>query len=199
MKLNKTFLMALMIILLWGPPLFAQQTADEIMRAYYNLPIPDTQITTITMVLREKDGTKVTRIMEAYLRETEDGTDNFMEFISPADVKGTRFLTLGNNEGSDDQRLWLPALQKTRKIASSDKGNSFMGSDLSYYDMESRFFSEATYEMAGEETIVVIMDGEEKQTDCWIIESTYIDPEAPYLKSLNWVSKENNFVYKSKI
>ena len=98
-----------------------------------------------------------------------------------------------------DQRLWLPALGRTRKIASSDKGNNFMGSDLSYYDMESRHFSEATYKLVGEETLTVVMDGVEKQTECWIIEFIYIDPESPYQKSLNWISKDNNFLYKSKI
>lgn len=175
------------------------QSADEIMRTYYNLPKPDTQVATSTMVLRETDGSKITRVMQTYIRETNQGTDNFMEFLSPADVSGTRFLTIGDDNGTDDQRLWLPALGRSRKIASSDKGSNFMGSDLSYFDMGTRSYSDATYKFSGEETLTVVMDGVEKQTECWIIESTYINPECPYEKALNWISKDNNFLYKSKI
>ena len=50
---------------------------------------------------------------------------------TPADVKDTGFLTYDYDDESrdDDQWLYLPALKKTKRIASSDKSGSFMGSD----------------------------------------------------------------------
>ena len=63
-----------------------------------------------------------------------------MFFLSPADVKDTGFLTYDYDEEGrdDDQWLYLPALKKTKRIASGDKSGSFMGSDFTYADMTDR-------------------------------------------------------------
>jgi hypothetical protein len=62
-----------------------------------------------------------------------------MFFEYPADVKDTAFLTYDYDDADkdDDQWLYLPALRKTKRIATSDKSGSFMGSDLNYSDMTS--------------------------------------------------------------
>jgi hypothetical protein len=51
----------------------------------------------------------------------------------------TAFLTYDydNPAKDDDQWLYLPALRKTKRIATADKSGSFMGSDLNYSDMTS--------------------------------------------------------------
>ena len=35
-------------------------------------------------------------------------------------------------------KMWLPAFKKVRRISSKKKGDSFMGSDLSYEDLSNR-------------------------------------------------------------
>lgn len=166
----------------------ADQKADEIMRKNYGLQKADDSYAVATMVLIDKRGNRKTRKVVMYTQQTEKGENTFIEFLEPADVKGTRFLTIGNEEGDDDQRLYLPALKKVRKISSSSKSGKFMGSDLYYYDMEDRGFNDGAYRYIKDE----VFNGR----DSWVIEVIPKDKDAPYSKTQVWVSKDNYFANK---
>ena len=91
------------------------------------------------MILIDKKGKKRVRKIKTYAREMGKGTQSLMFFQTPADIKNTGFLTFDYHESGkdDDQWLYLPALRKTKRIATGDKSGSFMGSDLNYSDMSS--------------------------------------------------------------
>ncbi len=57
-------------------------------------------------------------------------------FESPADIRGTAFLQFQHRDTDADQWLYLPELRRVRRITSSVKDESFMGTDFSYRDME---------------------------------------------------------------
>ncbi|MDR0685308.1 MAG: outer membrane lipoprotein-sorting protein, partial [Spirochaetaceae bacterium] len=88
------------------------------------------------MVITAKNGSTTERVMDQYSKDDANGNDrSVMVFQSPATVKGTRFLMIDNASGDTDQWIFLPSLGKVRRIASSESGGSFMGSDFSYDDM----------------------------------------------------------------
>ena len=68
----------------------------------------------------------------------EEGSDDkiLAVFGSPPDIRGTAFLQFQHREADADQWLYLPALRRVRRITSSVKDESFMGTDFSYRDME---------------------------------------------------------------
>jgi outer membrane lipoprotein-sorting protein len=175
---------------------WADEKADEIMQKHYALPEAEDMQSTTYMVLREKDGRKTIRQLRMLSQKKASGTNTLVEFLSPADVRGTKFLTLGKKKGDDDQRLWLPDLGKVRKIAASGKSGKFMGSDFTYYDMENRDISDAAYTLLGAEKCTYTKDGKKEARDCWQIESIPTDRDAPYSKVIMWVSKDDYFVYK---
>lgn len=178
--------------------LFADTKGDEIMRKVYDKDSPKTSKSVAIMAL--KDGKKINkRKLKMYAKDTEEGNNSFIEFLYPADVKGTKFLTIGNEDGDDDQRLWLPALGKIRKISSSGKGGKFMGSDISYYDMEDRSFDDATYKYIGEDSLTFTKDGKKKSRSCWVVEATPTDEDAPYSKSKLWICKDDYSIYKTEV
>jgi outer membrane lipoprotein-sorting protein len=148
----------------------------------------DDDYSMITMVLINSSGNQKTRMFKMYSKQAQGGRNSFIEFVEPADVKGTKFLTIARKNGDDEQRLYLPALGKVRKIASSKKDGKFMGSDLFYYDMEDRDYDEFTYHYVGEEVF--------RGMNCYVIESFPKDSGAPYSKMVMWVNKDNYFVYK---
>ena len=91
------------------------------------------------MVLLDKKGKKRVRKIKSYGLEKLGASKSLMFFISPSDVRNTGFLTFDYKESGkeDDQWMYLPALKKTKRIASGDKSGSFMGSDLNSSDMTS--------------------------------------------------------------
>ena len=99
----------------------------------------DNQTANMEMVLIDKKGQKRVRKLRIFSKDKGKDTLKLMFFIHPADVKDTAFLTYDYDDADkdDDQWLYLPALRKTKRIATSDKSGSFMGSDLNYSDMTS--------------------------------------------------------------
>ena len=103
-----------------------------------------------------------------------------IEFIEPADVRGTTLLLLEQAGEEDDlQYLYLPAFKKTRRIAGSQKNGSFMGSDFTYADMESRDAQEGTKTREANTTV----GGQ----DSFRISVLSSDPESDYSKVELWI------------
>jgi hypothetical protein len=118
-----------------------------------------------------------------------------MFFLHPADVKDTAFLTYDYDDpdADDDQWLYLPALRKTKRIATSDKSGSFMGSDLSYADMTSRDLTDYDYTLKKEMQV--------RGHAAWLIEalprSAEVEDETGYTKSLLIVRKDIHMVVRA--
>lgn len=106
-------------------------------------------------------------------------------FESPPDVKGTGFLSWSyvDEDKDDDQWLYLPALRKVRRIAASNKGDSFMGSDFTYDDMGERKVEEDNHTLLKSENL--------KDTDCYVVESVPKKKGYIYSKKITWVYKAN--------
>ncbi|MBN2617492.1 MAG: outer membrane lipoprotein-sorting protein [Spirochaetales bacterium] len=151
----------------------------------------DSCMNTTQMVLIDSRGNKKLREMNIYSLKTDIGENKFINIIQPADVKGTKFLTIGNSNGDDDQRLYLPALNKIRKISSANKNGKFVGSDISFYDMEKNSIDKYIYNYSGE--------GYVNEIECWIIESKDLDPSSPYSKSKEYISKNDFYCYKKEL
>ncbi len=89
------------------------------------------------MTLINANKQRRTRDMQMMTLEGKSGNKSLMTFLSPADVKGTKFLNHEHLNKDDDQWLYLPALKRVKRIASSSKSGSFMGSEFSYEDLSS--------------------------------------------------------------
>jgi len=108
-----------------------------------------------------------------------------IRFLSPADVKGTGFLTFDTRNGEDDKWLYMPALRKTRRIVSSENARSFMGSEFSYADITPPAVEDFTYRILGESAV--------GGTACWELEITPVDDD---VADENGFSKKRTFMGK---
>jgi hypothetical protein len=149
----------------------------------------DRSIQDMKMVLIDKNGSQRKRTIRAYRMDVGD-------FLDPADVKDTGFLTYDYDDPGkdDDQWLYLPALKKTKRIASGDKSGSFMGSDFSYADMTERNLDFYDYELLKEDEL----DG----VPVWIVQGIpnndkEID-ETGYVKQVVFVRQDNHVVVRAK-
>ena len=185
----------LMVLCLLFPANLFAITADEIAKQVDERDDGDKSISTMDMVLIDKHGKQRIRRMKNFSMDKGEDTQSIIFFLSPADVKNTAFLTYDYavSDKDDDQWLYLPALKKTKRIASSDKSSSFMGSDFTYSDMTSRDIEDYSYRIAKESTV--------REHKVWVMESIpktqkTID-ETGYTKSYMFVRQDNFVVVRA--
>jgi outer membrane lipoprotein-sorting protein len=147
------------------------------------------------MILIDKNGKERTRDIKSYAKDFGEDNHRTMFFKSPADVKNTAFLTFDYDNGAkdDDQWLYLPALKKVKRIPSTDKSSSFMGSDFSYFDMTDRDLEDYDFKLLKETKV--------RGHDAWMIESTprnqEVIDESGYEKTIAIVRKDNHVVVRA--
>lgn len=142
---------------------------------------------TLRMILRNRGGDESVRRMRMKTLEVQgDGDKSVIVFDNPRDVKGTALLTYSHRKKSDDQWLYLPALKRVKRISSSNKSGSFMGSEFTYEDFGSREVEKYTYKWLRDEPC----PGELGKLTCHVVESYPTDRKSGYTKIVNWVDSE---------
>jgi outer membrane lipoprotein-sorting protein len=112
--------------------------AAQIMLKSRDLTLTGSMSSNILLTITEKGGSVRKRTISMTTKSYPDGTEKrLVKFIEPADVKGTALLVIDNKDIADEMWIYLPALKKTRRIVSSEKGKSFMSSEFSNADMSS--------------------------------------------------------------
>ena len=149
----------------------------------------ESSISTMQMIMINSAGQKSVRDMKGKTLEKKGGDKSLMEFLSPADVKGTKLLTYQHIDKDDDQWLYLPALKRVKRISSRNKSGSFMGSEFSYEDISAQEVDKYTYQ----KEIKEVSCGDKT---CYKGERTPKDKLSGYTKQVTWIDKENFLVYK---
>ena len=136
----------------------------------------------MTMILMDKHGQSTERaIRNRTLEGSNEGDKSLVIFDSPGDVRGTAFLSHTKKADADDQWLYLPALKRVKRIASSNKAGPFMGSEFSYEDIASQEVEKYTYNYLRDEDLNGI--------DCFVVEYDPVDPKSGYTRQLVWMDK----------
>ncbi|MCK5148109.1 outer membrane lipoprotein-sorting protein [bacterium] len=148
-----------------------------------------------TMTIIDSKGRERIRKIAQITKLTDNGKTEkkLIRFLSPADVKGTGLLTFDHDDKDDDMWLFMPALRKTRRIVSSEKSKSFMGSEFSYADINPPTLDDFTFKLLAEEDV----NGE----TCWKIEMLPVNEdiadENGFSKRISWIAKSDNMNRKS--
>jgi hypothetical protein len=137
----------------------------------------------LTMVLRNALGEESRRELE--IRQLEvptDGDKLLVVFDTPKAIKGTALLSFGHKVGPDDQWLFLPAMQRVKKIASVNKSGPFLGSEFAFEDLASQKIEKYTYKYIGPDRL----DG----VACHVIERYPVDPYSGYTRQIVWLDDD---------
>lgn len=182
--MKRLVLTSLALALLATVGLSAQTSGQAIMEEVYNRPAPEDISATVNMTLTNSRGNQRVREIEQYTLDTSEGEKKIMFFTEPADVRDTSFMTWSYDDNpDDDQWIYLPQLNRVRRISSDSKHDSFMGSDFTYDDISGRHPDQDEHELLREETI----DG----TETYVVESRPNDPgNSPFARTVTWVDQE---------
>ncbi len=136
--MKQLILSVIAFFLVWG--LSAQNKGLEIAKKYDEAYSGWGSYTSTTkMILKNQHGQETTRDLSGKnLEVSGDGDKSMIVFKSPKDVKGTAVLTYTHKEGADDQWLFLPSINRVKRIASNNKSGPFVGSEFAYEDLSSQ-------------------------------------------------------------
>jgi len=168
------------------------QDPREITQKASDISNPDAFEMTSTLTTYDAKGRKRVRQTTSATKIFGETTKTIMKFLSPADVKGTGILIFDHENKDDDMWIYLPALRKTRRIISSEKSKSFMGSEFSNADMSRPNLDDFNYKLDG--------TAQYEGKTCRVIVSTPINDkvadENGYSKKIVLIDKNKYEVYK---
>ncbi|TVQ95855.1 MAG: outer membrane lipoprotein-sorting protein [Deltaproteobacteria bacterium] len=108
----------------------------------------------MTLIVQDRGGDIRERRLTVRGRSDDDAFRALVRVTAPAEVAGQSYLFRENPGGSDDVFVYLPALDESpRRIAGAQRNASFMGTHLTYADLQSRDLRDATYERHDDERI----------------------------------------------
>jgi hypothetical protein len=142
------------------------------------------QSTDLVMILRNKQGDEARREIRTRALEVQgDGDKSMSIFDTPADVKGTAFLSFTHALKPDDQWLYLPALKRVKRISSRNKSGPFMGSEFAYEDLTSQEIEKYTYKWLRDEQY------QGRQTH--VVESYPAYKHSGYTRLVGWIDQNH--------
>jgi outer membrane lipoprotein-sorting protein len=178
-----------------APAAAADLSAREIMQRVDDRDDGDNSSSEMEMILIDKSGHERVRKLRSFNKDKGEDKMRIMFFLEPADVKDTGFLTFDYDDAKkdDDQWLYLPALRKTKRIASSDKSGSFMGSDFNYADMTRKDLDAYDFK--------ILKEDEVRGAKCWVIEAIPKTreeiEETGYTKSVVFVRQDSYVIVRA--
>ncbi len=142
------------IVLFFSVFASAQNPRETIARSYQLTRLEGSEAVSVMTIIDNRGRERVRRIAQASKRVDEGETEKkLIRFLEPADVRGTGLLIFDYDDKTDDMWIFMPALRRTRRIVSSEKAKSFMGSEFYYADMTPPPLDDFSYQLLGEEII----------------------------------------------
>lgn len=151
------------LLSLAAPALAEQPSARNIAQQVYDRDVGQDSQRQMTMELISARGQSRVREVTMLIKDVGPVRKTLMRFTAPADISGTGFLSIEDGQGETEQFLYLPALNRTRRIATAQKNRSFVNTDFTYEDMERRPVDDAEHVITGSEALSGV--------STWILES----------------------------
>jgi uncharacterized protein len=163
-------------------------SADEIMEKSYQTARVNSSLSTASFKLVNASGQERTRQTFGATRLQPDGVANrrVIRFLAPSDVRNTTTLIVESPGKEDEIWVYLPALKKARRLASNNKKNSFVGTDLTFGDLVGHKARDWNHKTVKTEVLSGVA--------VWVVESapktSDIVADSGYSKRISWLAKD---------
>jgi len=168
-------------------------TAYDVMMQVENRDSGESSVGDYTMVLIDRRDRQRVRNLRIYSKDFGEDNKALSLFETPADIRGTAYLNFDwdDQDRDDDSWLYLPALQRVKRIASSDTSDSFLGSDFTYADINGYELDWYDYTFINESETV-------DDLEVWVVEAIpkpefkdKAEDATGYSKMQSWIRKDN--------
>ncbi len=190
--LRKKMVLLLAMVAILGGNAFAED-GRSIVQKSLDVKRPKFTQSVVKMTLISANGDKEVRKIHERAKDPGDKTGAaIIEFKSPARLKDTRFLQVVNKDRANDKWIYLPSLRKVRRIAGAAGSQSFVGTDATYDDLETRKIDQDKHKLLG--------DAKVDSFKCWKIESVAVDPkDSQYSKKISYIDKKTFIPVKAEM
>ncbi len=162
----------------------AADDALRLVQQVYDRPAGRDTTVLSRMELLARGGASRIRELVTYRQERSKGEfQSLARFLAPDDIAGTGLLSIDKADGSSEQWLYLPAMDRVRRVASDRKGGRFVGSDIYFEDLQTRRPASDTHRIVGREAL----DG----VACEVIESIPTEADnSVYKRRRLWIDPQ---------
>jgi uncharacterized protein len=136
-----------------------EPSAEELMRGVDERDEGNDLEWDIEMTLVDRNGARRQRaarlLRKRYAPSGRRQDKQVTVFLAPANVRQVGLLSFDNKGEAKDDDIWLylPALKKLRRIPASERGDNFVGTDLTYEDIKGGFaYRDYDYRLLGKRT-----------------------------------------------
>ncbi len=142
--------------------------------------------------LTDKTGAKSELSFSARSKRLGPGvSESLVRFSAPAELAGAGFLQIQKQDADDERFLFLPDLKRSRRISGGLRANAFMGTDMSFADLDRRDLRDSTVSLTGSEPI--------EKWDCFKLEVLPKRADSQYSRVELWARKDNYVTLRMKM
>jgi len=99
-------------------------------------------LSTVDLVMRDASGQELRRRLRGASMVIDGRVHSLGQILWPERLRGMTVFTIEAEGRSQDAFVYLPALKRTRRITTAQRGDSFFGTDVTYEDLERRRVSD---------------------------------------------------------
>lgn len=145
------------------------------------------------MVIFDSRGNTRERNLQSFSMNEGDVSKSLLIFESPANVRGTAFLSV--SEGSEEvQKLYLPALGQIQIISAAEKGDRFMGSDFTYEDLGDQDPEDYEFELQSKSDTTYVLRAKKTEASEYHYLNFYIDPDRYVLQKIEYINEDEQMI-----
>jgi hypothetical protein len=124
-------------------------SAEKILAAAFANRYEVNVTSNIDLVMRNRSGQELRRRFKAASKLIDGRVHSVGRLVRPEYLRGMTILTIEAENRGHDAFLYLPSLGKVRRVSTAQRRDSFLGSDVTYEDLERRRV--ADYELSAPE------------------------------------------------
>lgn len=92
----------------------------------------------IELIMRDGKGGKHRRVFRAASKRIDDRMHSIGRILWPNHLRGMTILTIEASNRGHDSFVYMPTMGKVRRVSTAQRSDSFLGSDVTYEDLERR-------------------------------------------------------------
>ncbi|MEE3332369.1 MAG: outer membrane lipoprotein-sorting protein [Myxococcota bacterium] len=129
-------------IIVASPGLAEGKSATEVLDGAFESRFGADMTAEIELTMRDRSGREHRRMFEAASKMIDGKMHSVGKLNWPNYLRNMTILTIEADERDHDAFVYMPSLERIRRISSAQRGDAFFGTDITYEDLERRHADE---------------------------------------------------------